>query len=338
MKHASFFGLLLLLVCGGCNEKYAVKTTIRSDGSFEKTIVCTGDSLGLGKLPLPFRFKEGWHVTIRRDTVEKNRFTTTAVKRFNSIAELQDEIARGGDSTKWKLQSRIDKRFRWFFTYYEYSETIPAFGLTRQVLRIDSAFTPAEIEQLRNGTDTLLNQRFERHQEDNAFEAFIDGVIVQAAALGDPLLAPSRWPEKKAIVLDEFRKATNTSHVDLEKWQPGAELSAIIARTFAAPSALRLRGAIDTLFVNMMRDFELENKLDVSYTNEVTMPGLLISTNARSIEGTTVQWDCRPHRVFDTTMTAESRTVNVWAIVLTAVVCLVLLAGLLLPVLRRRRS
>ena len=52
---------LVMLFSGGCND-YTIKTTIHQDGSFERTIVCEGDSLGLHYLHLPYVFDSSWSI------------------------------------------------------------------------------------------------------------------------------------------------------------------------------------------------------------------------------------------------------------------------------------
>jgi hypothetical protein len=329
MKRRSIFGMLLLVVLsGGCNNTYTVKTKINPDGSFEKTIVCDGDSLGLDKIPLPFVFKDGWKIDIRKDTGKYTKFITTARKTYADIDEFKAEAARGSDSTKLSIVSRIEKHFRWFFTYYTYQETIPAFSRFKQTVPFASAFTPAEIERLDAGKDSLLNNRYQTYWARNAVEEFIDNMIDSCRRLNDPALAPERWREKRGLVAEALLKERNMSK--------GADIAAMVEKIFQTSSVRNISGAIDTTFKALMEKVRIENELDISYKNEVSMPGMLITSNAKDVEGSTVTWTCRPHRFLDVVMTAESRMLNLWAVVVTAAVCLVLLAGLLLPLLRMR--
>jgi hypothetical protein len=65
---------------------------------------------------------------------------------------------------------------------------------------------------------------------------------------------------------------------------------------------------------------------------------MLVASNAKEVEGSTVVWDCRPHRCIDVVMTAESRVLNLWAVIATAVLCLVLVAALVLPMVRLKKQ
>ena len=67
------------------------------------------------------------------------------------------------------------------------------------------------------------------------------------------------------------------------------------------------------------------------YTNEVIMPGLILDTNAKDVEGNSVQWKFDYNRFLweDYTMWVESRVVNRWAMILTGILCMILVAGLI---------
>ncbi|MBU4445439.1 MAG: hypothetical protein L6422_00755 [Candidatus Marinimicrobia bacterium] len=69
------------------------------------------------------------------------------------------------------------------------------------------------------------------------------------------------------------------------------------------------------------------------------MPGLLIDTNAETVEGNKVVWEVGTGKFFlrDFEMWAESRIVNRWAIPVTAVILLVICGGLVIAVFRRRK-
>ena len=77
--------------------------------------------------------------------------------------------------------------------------------------------------------------------------------------------------------------------------------------------------------------------MDVSYKNEVSMPGILLTSNSKKIEGNQVFWEGRSNRYFDVVMSAESRMVNLWTMIVTSIVCLGLIIGLLLPLIHRVR-
>ena len=329
MRRKSLISLLLLvLLSGGCNNKYTVKTRIHPDGSFEKTIVCEGDSLGIYKLSLPFVFTDGWKIEIQKTTNGDNAFVTTATKRYSAPEDLQNEFTRGLDSSKLKIVSNVEKQFRWFFTYYIYQETIPAFSLFKQTAPINSMFTPEEMEALRDGKDSVLNKREDEYWTRNIVDGFIDDLIARTQEMNDPLLTPLKWKGKRNIIAESLLTKEMSS---------AAATSEFIERTFQAPRTPRLRKAIDTLFYEIFEKAKREKDMEVAYKNEVVMPGILITSNAKTVEGNTLMWDCRPHRNLGVVMTAESRMINLWAFVVSGFVCFALLAILLVPMIRMKK-
>jgi hypothetical protein len=319
--------LLLTLFAAGCND-FTVKTTIHRDGSFERKIICDGDSLGLYSLHLPYVFSDGWNIEIRRKEQAEKSFVTTAKKTYVNNDELMAEFARGKDSSKLQISSRIEKRFRWFFTYYDYKETLPPYALFRH-LSLDSFFTPTEIGLVKEGKDSLIKKRVDEFWLRNIVEEFLNRIAVKVGELNDPELTRSLFLQKKEALTRELAKNEDPKPDQIVK---------TIETVFQTKSARKLRGSIDSVLKDLTAAVELEEKRDISYKNEVTMPGILLSSNSEKVEGTNVTWQCSSKRYTDVTMTAESRAVNLWAIILTSIVCVLLLVGLLLPMVRGRRE
>lgn len=328
MKQISLIAALLLtLFAAGCND-FTVKTTIHRDGSFERTIICDGDSLGLYELHLPYVFSDGWNIEIRRKEQTEKSFVTTAKKTYANNDELMAEFERGKDTAKLQISSRIEKRFRWFFTYYDYKETLPPYATFRH-LSLDSFFTPTETGLIRDGKDSLIKKRVDEFVIRNVAEEFLLRTMAEVDRLKDPELTSSLLLENKEALTQEIIRNEDNKPNQL------AKSFETILRT---KSARKLRGTIDSVLKDLTEAIQLEEKRSVAYKNEVTMPGILLSSNSEKIEGTTVSWHCTSNRYFDVTMTAESRAVNLWAIILTSIACVLLLVGLLLPMIRGRRE
>ncbi len=319
--------LLLTLFAAGCND-FTVKTSIHRDGSFERTIICDGDSLGLYSLHLPYVFSDGWNIEIRRKEHAEKSFVTTAKKLYASNDELMAEFAGGKDSAKLQISSQIEKRFRWFFSYYNYKETLPSYALFRH-LSIDSFFTPTEIVLIKESKDSLIKKRVDEFWLRNIIEEFLKRILVKVEELNDPELTQSLILQEKEALTRELLKS--------EEPKPD-QVAKIFETVLRTKSARKLRGTIDSVSKDLTAAIELEGKRDVSYKNEVTMPGILLSSNSEKIEGNSVTWHCSSNRYFDVTMTAESRAVNLWAIILTSILCVLLLVGLLLPMVRAKRK
>lgn len=332
MKRKIIFVLLLLVLLFSSCNKFTIKTKINLDGSFEKTVLCEGDSLGIYNLPLPFVFSNGWKIEIREKVGNEKSFITTATKQYANADELNTEYTKGQDSAKLKISTHIEKVFRWFFTYYVYEETIPAFGIIKQAISIDSVFTPNELvllKDIKDTKDSLLKQRYSEYYEQNIAGEFIEELIIRSQKLNDPIFTRSRWEEHRiSLTRSLFTKKSN---------QP-ADITKLIDKIFKTSSTKKLHGAIETSFSNIKRKVEIEDKLNFSYKNEIVMPGILITSNSNKVEGNKLMWDCNSSPYFDVVMTAESRIVNVWAMILTVIVCGALLIGLLYPLIHEKEQ
>lgn len=81
-------------------------------------------------------------------------------------------------------------------------------------------------------------------------------------------------------------------------------------------------------------------KLDGNYVNEVILPGIIISTNTKTIEGNKLTWKfntSKSNMIF-IEMNAQSRMINTWTFVVTGILILFILTGLILPIIRKKKS
>jgi hypothetical protein len=88
---------------------------------------------------------------------------------------------------------------------------------------------------------------------------------------------------------------------------------------------------------------EINGKLEATdvryqFTNEIIMPGIVISTNAGTLEASKGTWKFSSDRFrcTDYTMTIESRTSNQWTVYATGGIVLIVIFLLLLPKLKRK--
>ena len=323
---ARFTALVIVFLMSGCND-FTIKTAVRPDGSFERTVVCSGDSLGIGRLHLPYVFDNSWSIAWERQHESSGDFVTTAKKTYSSSEQLMEEFSKGKDSSKLQVSCRIEKRFRWFFTYFYYSETLSSYGIYRHE-PVDSFFTPAEIALIKENKDSLLNKRVDDLWSRNVVDEFVMRLEAIVKAFDDPELPPTMVSAARGAIAEQIFKSKNDNSEDI---------ALLFGKSLAPRPERKLRAAIDTVIKAMTRELEHEAELDVSYKNEVTMPGILITSNSSRIEGNTAMWECRSNKYFEVVMSAESRKANLWAVITALVVCAGLLVGLILPFLHRAR-
>ena len=323
----NLLAVLIKFITSGCND-YTIRTTINPDGSFERTIVCDGTSNAFSNFHLPYVIDSTWNVVAGREQGGEKRQITTAKKAYANSEQLMAEFARGRDTSKLQVACRVEKKFRWFFTYYFYAETLPSFALYRHE-PVDSFFTPAEIRLMKEGSDSLLDKRAEELWSRNIVDEFVERLQAKARELNDPKLPASAISECKETLTEQILKGKDDKPEDIER---------VVEKALWPRPARKLRGAMDAIFTTITHELEREAELEVSYKNEVMMPCILVTSNSRKIEGNKVMWECRSNKYFDVVMSAESRRVNLWAVITTAVVCLGLVIGLVLPLFQRAKG
>ncbi|MFC2119237.1 hypothetical protein ACFLSY_11400, partial [Bacteroidota bacterium] len=94
-------------------------------------------------------------------------------------------------------------------------------------------------------------------------------------------------------------------------------------------------------FVGKIKTIEEQSYVSFfnEYTNIVQMPGLILSTNAKTIEGNSVSWNYGPLQFFlmDYEMEVKSRIINFLPFIISGLFILVIIAGILAGILRRRK-
>ena len=115
----------------------------------------------------------------------------------------------------------------------------------------------------------------------------------------------------------------------------------IFEKSLQNPSVWKLKpkmtGVVDEL--NRKQDLVFETHF-TDLTNSVIMPGLIIATNAETIEGNRVTWDIAGRYFLwrDYEMWVESRVVNVWAIWVSIGLVLFIAALMVVASIRKRKS
>ncbi len=197
------------------------------------------------------------------------------------------------------------------------------------------------------GKDSLKNAEIKDEVEDkfeiwlgiSVFEEFYQAFLQGTAQLGDSNLTQERILSKKDV-LTKTVLADTISFFEIDDENLLDSLITICEYTFQTPGVWKLLGRGNDTFR------ELKNKLAAfeivwteGYTNELLMPGLIVDTNAETVEGNKVVWEVEIGKFFlrDFEMWAESRIVNRWAVPVTAVIVVVICIGLVITVFRRRK-
>jgi hypothetical protein len=368
--------ILLIALASGCLE-YTVTTRIMPDGSIERIILVEGDSSSIfhGSLPVPS--DSTWEITFGHrdktaaDSSSGNTFFYKARKVYRNYHDLNKEI--NADSTsngKIKRFVKVEKRFRWFYTFYRYSETynkIFPFGrhpvsefLNDEELEIvhaadDELYYSSEFDKLILKKDTLsgpllshkdsirmhelkkgIEKKYNNWIKINLYDDFYD-------VLKEALINTGKF---NLLQIDKNREVffayLDTSINKLDDFYTILDSSSTILLQLSSAyynmDILKLREANKTGFDKF---YSKQSKtligFDDSYTNNAVMPGVVIATNSTIINGNIATWKLEAGNFFekDYTLWVESRKINKGIIFLTGAIALFLLTGLLIGIFRK---
>jgi hypothetical protein len=357
----------------GCLE-HTVRTTVSSDGSCERVVSVTAQKGEVPATPFPLPSDRSWAVTWERKAGDSS-WLYVARKRFPSYDALRDEydrmqqptsaqatrdslpgkIAHGGDGGTLRLSVQVEKKARWFYTYYSYREVYPV-TTPYTLVKPEDVLSEDEIRRISRGEDSdTLKHRYDAWVTRNLIEGFYLQLERELSSPQDSAFTPAMLRAKKP---DLFRAMTGDSGSgparDIDDVLAGyLEKSAtkhdLFAKDMLTPAGAR---AVIALMQDVYgpaaarvppravaRAFDAASLLmtsavndDGSFTNTVTLPGMPLSGNAAELSGPSATWrfTMRQLSMRDYVMTAESRTVNVAAFVASGAVLLLALAFLAL--------
>jgi len=324
MKYFKYmmFGFLLL-INSSCKE-YKVVTIIKPDGSCERIFV-TKSKKGQGEFKnraVSINIDETWNTY--EELIEPDSVIGLASKLFDSVADMNEELK---EISKFRIDVKLDKEFRWFYSHLTYTEIYYSMNPFNNIL-IEEFLSKEELEQLKRGEfGDSLKIRLEKYLLQNMYVEFFNSL--------ESLVKEKGFDEINVSILrnkiDEFDKLVQEKEGSFpNNFMKYAEDLLKTKRIW------ELEKSITEI------EEEIGNKYDLiyegDYTNEVVVPGLIINTNANNIEGNKVTWTFNADRFtfLDYEMVVQSRVTNLWAMIVTGGVVVLLVILLITPKVRKR--
>jgi hypothetical protein len=352
---------LLAIWAPGCLE-HEVKTTINPDGTCERTITLHPESQKFPTTCFPLPIDRGWDTSWTK--TGDGKYLVRFTKKFRDCEELSHEYVHPPDSMKIPLSLRVQKSFRWFYTYYDYAES---YGRFTDYTLIDprTVLTEDEIRRLTYGDSSkTLSYKRDEWVARNLYEVLYRHVAQGAEAMRDSLLTPatmaahkeelfrrivgwtgpgSKLQDPNDILKEQssYRGSKATLLTDSSITDDGVNAFAeVAAGTFKSEAVWKLKDQICAGWQDALRMLKGKGTTGESFTNAVILPGILLETNATDVMGSSASWkfsvDQLQLRTFE--MQARSRMVNEWAIAVTGAIVLILLVFLVLSLIRRSRQ
>jgi len=352
----SLFLILGLLLISACNET-EITTRINKDGSCERLIRLDSSSPDEFFNHYFIHVDSTWtiYVETNEDTasadtmrIKHEKPKAMAKKYFKNINALNQSMQFNPDTTACvKMRISLEKKFRWFNTYYIYHEKyMPANPFTK--LPILDYLSREELEkwifedesaetESHKKDHKLLENKIEQFYADAIFESFYDVFLEAIKKLNHPRLSCSYFQNHKELM---YQMIYNTIEEGNFGDYAKQAVQAIAAETKNRYVLLLLDEEHDFFHLfNIQETFFLNIAL-TDFTNRIQMPGLILDTNSEQIEGNTAIWkfDGDLFLFTEHLMWVESRVVNPWAWGITAVVFVLLVLGIVLPLRNRNRS
>lgn len=330
----------------GCLE-YHTTTTVREDGSILRTVVIRGDSTSTHRWDFVVPVDSTW--AWDRAKTGDREWTLTLRREFPS-SEAFNEYQSGLTGSVLRSDVSIERSFRWFTTVYRYREHLPSVNAFRSVPLSEyiapadlDAFVRHEVEKetFASPAESVAvenaSEQFEAWARRNEFEAIFGALRLGIDRLADRSFTPESLEVRKQRLAEAYEALKDTgdvfdaddlvkrSHEWLKRWK-----EPVVRR--AAAAARDSMEAIEAEMRSMHRLMEFPHK------TTVVMPGLLTTSNARSVDGASARWEDYLIILYfqDFTFEVESAVTNWWAVIVTGVLALGLPAGWYLS--RRRRG
>ncbi|MCF7805386.1 MAG: hypothetical protein K9N46_06385 [Candidatus Marinimicrobia bacterium] len=315
-----------LLALSNCRE-ITTTTRILSDGSCERTVEVSSDPES-SVFPIPG--DSTW--TITRTTEGKDSVDVyAATKKFPAVSALQEEYPMQSNSgVNVPVTIELRSGFGLFFRYLRYEEIYGRYNPLSHI-PIAEYLSEIEIQQYTAGDDsTEIEERVDEWRAHNLYAEMENALIVGAKQ--------KQLTEINTETLAQYRDTLLITVI--EEADSTDDLLEIFSEYLGTDQVWELADTVDQVYKRIETVIERLTDLALDdFTNRVVMPGLLMDTNAKSLEGNMALWQFEGG-VFefrDKVMWAESRLLNWWGIgiVLGA---LVLLGVLLFIAVRRKRT
>ncbi len=313
--------VFLILILSGCKKDYKTKTVVNSDGSCERTIVLTQDGQEVKELkfPIPYKKNIGWNYKLEKDAKDSSLYVYTANKGFDDVNQLYMDYT---DSNKIGLKVDFQKKFRWFYTFLNYKETYKR-SFAYNYIPLNKYLTQAEHKSFLQGdTSKAISEKLNNYVMENVRIAFW-------MKLKDSIKAG----KYNSIRYDDLYEKKNEIEKWLDNYRGGDKNIKAIQSIIKSNEATKLATQIDSIVNVLMEEITETSLAEGDFTNVVSMPGIIIATNATSINGNEASWKLTKDMFSyqDYEMMVESRVTNVWAFIVTGVVVLFLITLLIAP-------
>lgn len=329
--------ILLVALLGSCENPIRLETKIHYDGRLDKTIILEKtDSAGVVQNIFGVNEAKGWSLDLSRDSATRGdkNYRLEFKRSFATAEEANKELDSESDSL-FRVKASFQKSFRWFYTYIRYEETIRPIDRFK-LISADDYFTPEDRSFLNRlpgeGADiTMADSSFLESLNDRIFKyyanrgLYFEQMDVLKKYITKNNLAP-QWLDTLNKHEDYIYESINKDDSDDEGLKGDPKFAFMMADSLGIPLTQTAEKEFDELSKDLNQRIRFMNYAQYGkYTIVFDMPWTVTKTNADSVAGNKLFW--RPivtkFAIQDYTVFAESRKLNVWVVILSAIIIVV---------------
>jgi len=260
-------------------------------------------------------------------------FFVLARRNYSSVEELSTHF-KLKKSHKWgdmKVKYELEKKFRWFYTYFIYRETYPKIkhnfeiSIEKYMSKDEAMFwftgKPDMLKGM-NGVEAReyvgsLEDKYNKWVTFNSWNSEYKVLLANYSQIKKQPVSQARLAILKDTIFDS--KVKDLQDFNMEK---------ILNGYFKTNAFSLLWDGDDSPLVKFEKDFDEQGFMHLfteSFNYKLIMPGEIIQPKDRIMQGDTITMNLTAYRMIpaDYVIEAQSRKANVWAFILTGIILLV---------------
>ncbi|HEY5589811.1 MAG TPA: hypothetical protein VIK55_02225 [Paludibacter sp.] len=257
-------------------------------------------------------------------------FFVQARKNYSTVEEMgvKFKLNRSHEWSNMKVKYELEKKFRWFYTYYTYRETYPKIKLNFEI-PIDKYMTKDEAQFWFTGKPNIL-------QGMNGIE-----IREYAGDLEDKYnkwFAHNNWNNEYKVLVDNYDQMNNKpvtkERLELlkdtifnanSKDLPDFNMEKCLNNYFKTKGFSIFWKNKDSPLEKFEKDFDEQDFVRYfkeAFTYRLIMPGEVTQPDNVTIQGDTLIWKLTSYRMIydDYTIEAQSRKANIWAFIFSGII------------------
>lgn len=361
------FALFIILLFTACEQKGTLITEINPDGSCSRQIIKKVSVKNMDSyesldafVELDSTWKYSWKIVGQNDnqsnkyfplsekqidsiaydsTSINNKIELTAKKNFPSINDMAKNFKyrRNENYEAWKPTYSFKKKFRWFYTYYEYKEVYPKLKIDFPV-SIDKYMTSEESFYWFQGAGNLTNDmtgmeareftgnlenKYNEWLGDNYRTYLWNEVVKNYDKIPNPPVSKDKFREMKDSILplknftlDKYPKFSSENQIrnSLNNYFNTTSFDALWQGKDSVMQ--KSEEKISLMIIQAVSTGKIEYLLN--------MPGKITVQSTPLMKDDYMKWQLESVKMIsgDYELAACSRTTNVWAFILTGLLIL----------------